>query len=99
MFMPGPVGMVPFQGSMKLIDGAHAITRRATSSPRFFPAIAALDPATCADAIAALYRLDRGNVVVPDPDDPAVSRLVDAQRTKGFELGLNGYLTRAWNMY
>ena len=47
---------------------------------------------------AALYRLDRGNVVVPDPVDPALSLLVDAQRTKGFELGLNGYLTRAWNI-
>ena len=47
---------------------------------------------------AALYRLDRGNVVVPDPNDPALSLLVDAQRTKGFELGLNGYLTRAWNI-
>jgi catecholate siderophore receptor len=47
---------------------------------------------------AAVYRLDRGNVVVPDPNDPARSTLVDAQRTKGFELGLNGYVTRAWSI-
>ena len=47
---------------------------------------------------AALYRLDRGNVIVPDPDDPARSILVDAQRTKGLELGLNGNITRAWSM-
>lgn len=47
---------------------------------------------------AALYRLDRGNVVVPDPNDPAMSLLVDAQRTKGLELGVNGYITRAWNV-
>ncbi len=47
---------------------------------------------------AALYRLDRGNVVVPDPNDPTLSLLVDAQRTKGFELGLNGYLTRGWSV-
>jgi len=47
---------------------------------------------------AAVYRLDRGNVVVPDPNDPALSLLVDAQRTKGFELDLNGYLTRAWSV-
>ncbi len=47
---------------------------------------------------AALYRLDRGNVIVPDPDDPASSILVDAQRTKGLELGLNGQITRAWSM-
>lgn len=47
---------------------------------------------------AALYRLDRGNVVVPDPNDPAVSTLVDAQRTQGLELGLSGSITRAWSM-
>ena len=35
---------------------------------------------------AALYRLDRGNVVVPDPVDPALSLLVDAQRTRGSSL-------------
>ena len=47
---------------------------------------------------AAVYRLDRGNVIVPDPTDPATSLLVDAQRTKGLELGLNGYVTRAWSV-
>ena len=47
---------------------------------------------------AALYRLDRGNVVVPDPTDPTLSILVDAQRTKGLELGVNGNITRAWSM-
>ena len=47
---------------------------------------------------AALYRLDRGNVIVPDPTDPAVSVLVDAQRTKGLEIGVNGYVTPAWSV-
>jgi catecholate siderophore receptor len=47
---------------------------------------------------AALYRLDRGNVIVPDPNDPALSMLVDAQRTKGLELGLNGNITRQWSI-
>ena len=47
---------------------------------------------------AALYRLDRGNVIVPDPNDPTASILVDAQRTKGLELGVNGYVTRAWSV-
>jgi len=47
---------------------------------------------------AALYRLDRGNVIVPDPNDPTVSLLVDAQRTTGLELGVNGNVTRAWNV-
>lgn len=47
---------------------------------------------------AAVYRLDRGNVIVPDPSDPAVSTLVDAQRTKGLEVGLNGNITPQWSM-
>lgn len=46
----------------------------------------------------ALYRLDRGNVVVPDPNDPARSSLVDAQRTKGLELALNGEVTGSWSV-
>jgi catecholate siderophore receptor len=46
----------------------------------------------------ALYRLDRGNVIAPDPTDPAVSILVDAQRTKGLEIGVNGYVTPAWSV-
>ena len=47
---------------------------------------------------SALYRLDRSNVVVPDPADPTRSILVDAQRTKGLELELQGNLTRAWSL-
>jgi catecholate siderophore receptor len=47
---------------------------------------------------AALYRLDRGNVVVPDPNDPTASILVDAQRTKGLEVELNGFITPAWSV-
>lgn len=47
---------------------------------------------------AAVYRLDRSNVVIPDPVDPAVSLLVDGQRTKGVELGLSGNLTSAWSV-
>jgi catecholate siderophore receptor len=47
---------------------------------------------------AAGYRLDRSNVVVPDPTDPSRSILVDGQRTKGIELGLGGNLTSAWSV-
>ncbi len=47
---------------------------------------------------AALYRLDRGNVIVPDANNPTLSSLVDAQRTRGLELGLNGNVTRAWSV-
>jgi catecholate siderophore receptor len=44
-------------------------------------------------ASAAVYRLDRGNVAVPDPVDPTRSLLVDAQRAKGVELELTGSVT------
>ncbi|MGH8131371.1 MAG: TonB-dependent receptor [Steroidobacteraceae bacterium] len=47
---------------------------------------------------AALFRLDRANVIIPDPDDPAVSILVDGQRTKGFEFGVSGRVREAWNI-
>jgi catecholate siderophore receptor len=47
---------------------------------------------------AAVYRLDRGNVIVADPVDPSVSLLVDAQRTRGLELGLSGNVTQAWSL-
>ncbi|MBA2303275.1 MAG: TonB-dependent receptor [Acidobacteria bacterium] len=53
------------------------------------------DPQAALTATAAIYRLDRGNVAVPDPVDPIRSLLVDAQRTKGIELELSGSLTRA----
>jgi catecholate siderophore receptor len=47
---------------------------------------------------AAVYRLDRGNVIVPDPVDPTVSLLVDAQRTKGVELGVGGFIAPRWSI-
>ena len=47
---------------------------------------------------AALFRLDRSNVIIPDPNDPNVSILVDGQRTEGFELGVSGQLSDAWSI-
>jgi catecholate siderophore receptor len=46
----------------------------------------------------AVYRLNRTNVVVPDPNDATRVLLVDAQRTKGVEFGVTGTVTRAWTM-
>jgi catecholate siderophore receptor len=46
----------------------------------------------------AVYRLDRGNVAVPDPNDPTLSILVDAQRTKGVEVELSGSPARGWSV-
>ncbi len=47
---------------------------------------------------AAVYRLDRNNVVITDPTDPTKSLLVDGQRAKGVELGLVGRLTKNWSV-
>ncbi|AOS44666.1 putative TonB-dependent receptor BfrD precursor [Lacunisphaera limnophila] len=47
---------------------------------------------------AALYRLDRTNVVITDPADPTKSLLVDGQRAEGAELGLTGRVTRNWSL-
>jgi len=49
-------------------------------------------------ATLAVYRLDRGNVAVPDPADPTRSILVDGQRSRGVELGLAGRVTKAWQL-
>jgi catecholate siderophore receptor len=47
---------------------------------------------------AALYRLNRSNVAVPDPEDITRSLLVDGQRSKGVELAISGRVTRAWSV-
>jgi catecholate siderophore receptor len=49
-------------------------------------------------ASAAIYKLDRTNVVTASPTDPLVSILVDGQRTKGVELGLSGKVNAAWSV-
>ncbi len=47
---------------------------------------------------SAVYRLERTNVVVPDPVDPTRAMLVDGQRTEGVEFGLDGRVTGAWTV-
>jgi catecholate siderophore receptor len=59
---------------------------------------AKMDVALGLQLTAAVYQLDRGNVVVPDPVDPTVSLLVDAQRTRGVELGISGNVNEAWSL-
>jgi catecholate siderophore receptor len=46
----------------------------------------------------AVYRLDHGNVVVRDPLNPAVSHLVDAERSTGIEAELSGILSSRWSV-
>jgi catecholate siderophore receptor len=47
---------------------------------------------------AAVYQLDRRNVVVTDPADVTRSILVDGQSTEGFELGLSGRINTRWSI-
>ncbi len=47
---------------------------------------------------AALFQLDRTNVVIPDPNDPNVSLLVRGQRTEGFEFGVSGSINESWSL-
>ncbi|MBA4143762.1 MAG: TonB-dependent siderophore receptor [Nitrosospira sp.] len=47
---------------------------------------------------AALYQLDRSNVVAPVPGDPTRTLLVDGQRARGAEVGLTGRLTPQWSV-
>ncbi|MFA9273821.1 MAG: TonB-dependent receptor [Candidatus Aquirickettsiella gammari] len=47
---------------------------------------------------AAVYQLDRSNVVIADPADSTKSILIDGQRTKGLELAVNGKLAAAWSI-
>lgn len=48
---------------------------------------------------AAVYRLDRTNVIAPNPADTTRSILIDGQRVEGVEIGLAGKLTDAWSVF
>ncbi|HVR82530.1 MAG TPA: TonB-dependent receptor, partial [Luteimonas sp.] len=48
---------------------------------------------------AAVYQLDRTNVIAPDPTDATRSILIDGQRVEGVEIGLAGKLTDAWSVF
>ena len=46
----------------------------------------------------AVYRLDRTNTRSTDPNDPTRIVQTGSQRTNGYELGLNGRITPAWDV-
>jgi catecholate siderophore receptor len=46
----------------------------------------------------AIYRLDRTNTRATDPSDPTKIVQTGRQRTNGFEIGLNGTITRNWRI-
>jgi catecholate siderophore receptor len=47
---------------------------------------------------SALYRLNRTNTRSIDPNNPAAIIQTGSQRTNGFEIGVNGNVTRAWSV-
>jgi catecholate siderophore receptor len=49
-------------------------------------------------ATAAIYQLDRSNVLITDPNNSSLSILTDGQTSKGVELSLSGKLTRSWSV-
>lgn len=46
----------------------------------------------------AVYRLDRTNTRATDANDPTRIVQTGSQRTNGYEIGLNGSITRAWTI-
>ncbi|HYJ45784.1 MAG TPA: TonB-dependent siderophore receptor, partial [Pyrinomonadaceae bacterium] len=47
---------------------------------------------------SALYRLKRTNTRATDPNNPTAIIQTGSRRTDGFEIGLNGSVTRDWSM-
>lgn len=47
---------------------------------------------------SAVYRLNRTNTRSTDPNDPTRIIQTGSQRTNGFEIGVNGSVTRAWSI-
>jgi len=50
-------------------------------------------------ATAAVFRLDRSNVKSKDPVDPTKLVLSGLQRTEGVEIGVQGQVTKNWQIY
>lgn len=48
---------------------------------------------------AAVYKLERENVQVTDPNNANLQILVDGQETKGIELGISGDFTNKWSIF
>jgi catecholate siderophore receptor len=46
----------------------------------------------------AAYRLDRTNTRAPSPNNPAQTVQTGSQRSNGYEVGVNGTLTSAWEI-
>lgn len=48
---------------------------------------------------AAVYKLQREDMAIADPNAPTSTILVDGQETKGVEFGISGNITDKWSMF
>ncbi len=48
---------------------------------------------------AAIFRTEVDNAQTNDPDNPTITTLAGNQRVDGFEIGVNGYITKEWEIY
>jgi catecholate siderophore receptor len=63
-----------------------------------FEAGAKWDIADRISLTAAVYRLDRSNTRATDPNNPGLTVQTGSQRSKGYELGITGRITPAWEI-
>ncbi len=56
------------------------------------------DALSALSVTGAVYRLDRTNTRSTDPNDPTRIVQTGSQRTKGFEFGVNGYVSPSWSV-
>ena len=59
---------------------------------------AKLDVTTDLSLTAAIYKLERQNVLIQSPES-GLNTLVDGQETNGLELGVTGKLTEKWSIF
>lgn len=59
---------------------------------------AKLDVTTDLSLTAAIYKLERQNVLIQSPES-GLNTLVDGQETNGLELGVTGKLTEKWSVF
>jgi catecholate siderophore receptor len=57
------------------------------------------DITSALSATAAVFRLDRANVKATDPLDSSKLQLTGLQRTEGIEFGIQGQITKKWQVY
>ena len=82
--------------SILVVDGDHAADEAGAVHQLRSRREVGCDPGAVADHSG--MRLDRTNTRATDPADPTRIVQTGSQRTNGYELGINGTLTRVWKI-